>query len=93
MPMRNWLGIAGGAIFLCFTSPTTAQVTAEILAQSPAQNSTKYPPFALADVGFTADCNPNPAFSRLLTLLNGPAREYKDDETPDFDGPLYWAII
>jgi hypothetical protein len=93
MPMPNRLSIVGGVFLLCFASPSTAQVPAEIQAQPPAQNNVKYPPFALADVGFTADCNPNAALRRLLKLLTGSSREYKPDETPDIDGPLYDAVF
>ncbi len=51
-----------------------------------------YPPFALSDVGFTKDCNPNPAFVRLLSILSGPPRDYSDNTAPDIDIPVYNAV-
>lgn len=61
---------------------------------APAAPSTAAPskpvPFRWNDVGFTADCNPNPAFTRLLGIFSGP--KPKDDVEPVFDESLYNAV-
>jgi hypothetical protein len=65
---------------------------ASLTSSLKAAEDPSYPPFSFANVGFTKDCNPNPTFSRLLTLITGPAIVYKDGEMPDVDGPLYDAV-
>ena len=45
-------------------------------------------PFALADVDFTTDCNPNPAFERLLGAF---LHRYTDDNA-ELDAPVYAAV-
>ena len=65
---------------------------AHLASSLQAADDPKYPVFSYADVGFTKDCNPNPTFSRLLTLITGPAVVYKDGEMPDVDGSLYDAV-
>ncbi len=47
-------------------------------------------PFALEDVDFEADCAPNAAFLRLLTLLYGPPNE--SEAEPAYDAPLLAAV-
>ncbi len=61
-------------------------------AAAPSVAAVNYPPFALSDVGFTKDCNPNPAFVRLLSILTGPPRVYTDNNMPDIDVPVYNAV-
>jgi hypothetical protein len=72
---------------------TLAACSAAQSGEREASASESYPPFALADVGFTADCNPNDAFGRLLTLFSGGrSKPIEEDEAPDFDEPLYNAV-
>ena len=49
------------------------------------------PPFAIEDVDFTADCAPNAAFERLLTVLL-PQTASESDALPGFDEPLFDAV-
>lgn len=53
-------------------------------AQQPA-----FPPFSFADVDFDADCRPNAALARLLTVLHGRAGTA---EGAAIDTPLYDAV-
>jgi hypothetical protein len=56
----------------------------------PAAAQAQPAPFVLADVGFTPDCNPNPALGRLFTLF--VPRPPADEVQVDFDEPLYNAV-
>ena len=51
---------------------------------------TKSPPFRWEDVGFTADCDPNPALERALSILTGPVATNQIDR--EFDESLYTAV-
>jgi len=45
-------------------------------------------PFVLADIDFTPDCNPNPAFERLLAAF----LQRHSDENAELDAPVYAAV-
>ena len=82
--VRHWLGRAPlyfMAIALLLPQPVAAQATAK-------PKSTM--PFNWQDVGFTPDCNPNPAFERLLGIFaRNPA---PSDQEPIYDEGLYHAV-
>lgn len=67
-------------------------VAAAVLAPVPASAEEVMPPFSLADVDFAADCRPNAAFERLLTVLLGSAGRPAVGEGGVSDEPLYNAV-
>jgi len=67
-------------------------IIACLLPATASSAKSTYLPFDWNTVGFSDQCEPNSALSRVLTILSGPKAPIADDAVPDFDEPLYNAV-
>lgn len=86
MPLLDKVSISHRIkIVLGFAIPALLFAPQPTSAQKPAQ------PFVWEEVGYTQDCNPNPAFERLLSIFSRRPMAPQDEE-PVFDEGLFNAV-